>query len=99
MPAATCWEPSPLAPAHTYRIVDDKGVVHGVDPENNVQQAIANAHEDTEIFPLIHNYNILTGAVGSGHRHGAERSQCAGKHAAAAGQIPRRQSRLPRHLA
>ncbi len=49
------------APAHTYRIVDDKGVVHGVDPGNKVQQAITNAHEDTEIFPLIRNYNILTG--------------------------------------
>ena len=50
-----------LAPAHTYRIVDDKGTVHGVDPDNKVQQAIADAHEDTEIFPLIRNYNILTG--------------------------------------
>lgn len=49
------------APAHTYRVVDDKGVVHGVDPGNKVQQVIANAHEDTEIFPLIRNYNILTG--------------------------------------
>ncbi len=50
-----------FAPAHTYRVVDDKGVVHGVDPDNKVQQAIVNAHEDTEIFPLIRNYNILTG--------------------------------------
>ena len=50
-----------LAPAHTYRVVDDKGVVHGVDPDNKVQQTITNAHEDTEIFPVIRNYNILTG--------------------------------------
>jgi cellulose synthase/poly-beta-1,6-N-acetylglucosamine synthase-like glycosyltransferase/peptidoglycan/xylan/chitin deacetylase (PgdA/CDA1 family)/spore germination protein YaaH len=50
-----------FAPAHTYRVVDDKGTIHGVDPDNKVQQAIANAHEDTEIFPLIRNYNILTG--------------------------------------
>ena len=49
------------APAHTYRVVDDKGVVHGVDPDNKVQQTITNAHEDTEIFPVIRNYNILTG--------------------------------------
>ncbi|HEX6773764.1 MAG TPA: polysaccharide deacetylase family protein [Acidobacteriaceae bacterium] len=49
------------APAHTYRVVDDKSIVHGVDPGNKVQQAIANAHEDTEIFPLIRNYNVLTG--------------------------------------
>ncbi|HZD76572.1 MAG TPA: polysaccharide deacetylase family protein, partial [Acidobacteriaceae bacterium] len=49
------------APAHVYRVVDDKGVVHGVDPGNKVQQAIVNAHEDTEIFPLIRNYNLLTG--------------------------------------
>ncbi|HEX3471144.1 MAG TPA: polysaccharide deacetylase family protein, partial [Silvibacterium sp.] len=50
----------PLAPAHTYRIVDPNGTVHGVDPNNDVHQAIANAHENTEIFPLINNYNILT---------------------------------------
>ncbi len=35
--------------------------MHGVDPGNKVQQAITNAHEDTEIFPLIRNYNLLTG--------------------------------------
>ena len=35
--------------------------MHGVDPDNKVQQTITNAHEDTEIFPLIRNYNILTG--------------------------------------
>src|SRR5882757_1288919 len=50
----------PLAPAHTYRVVDPSGTVHGVDPNNDVHQAIANAHEDTEIFPLINNYNIMT---------------------------------------
>ncbi len=50
-----------MAPAHTYRIVDASGTVHGVDPDNKVAQAIANAHEDTEIFPLIRNYNITTG--------------------------------------
>ena len=50
-----------FAPAHTYRIVDANGTVHGVDPNNKVQQAIANAHEDTEIFPVIRNYNIMTG--------------------------------------
>jgi cellulose synthase/poly-beta-1,6-N-acetylglucosamine synthase-like glycosyltransferase/peptidoglycan/xylan/chitin deacetylase (PgdA/CDA1 family)/spore germination protein YaaH len=50
-----------MAPAHTYRIVDPNGTVHGVDPQNKVAQAIANAHEDTEIFPLIRNYNIVTG--------------------------------------
>jgi cellulose synthase/poly-beta-1,6-N-acetylglucosamine synthase-like glycosyltransferase/peptidoglycan/xylan/chitin deacetylase (PgdA/CDA1 family)/spore germination protein YaaH len=50
-----------LAPAHTYRIVDPNGTVHGVDPQNKVAQAIVDAHEDTEIFPLIRNYNIVTG--------------------------------------
>ena len=60
--AGTLLGAMPLAPAHTYRIVDPNGTVHGVDPNNDVHQAIANAHEDTEIFPLINNYNILTNA-------------------------------------
>ena len=50
-----------IAPAHTYRVVDPNGTVHGVDPENKVARAIADAHEDTEIFPLISNYNAITG--------------------------------------
>jgi cellulose synthase/poly-beta-1,6-N-acetylglucosamine synthase-like glycosyltransferase/peptidoglycan/xylan/chitin deacetylase (PgdA/CDA1 family)/spore germination protein YaaH len=58
--AGTLLGAMPLAPAHTYRIVDPNGTVHGVDPNNNVHQVIANAHEDTEIFPLINNYNIMT---------------------------------------
>jgi cellulose synthase/poly-beta-1,6-N-acetylglucosamine synthase-like glycosyltransferase/peptidoglycan/xylan/chitin deacetylase (PgdA/CDA1 family)/spore germination protein YaaH len=58
--AGTLLGAMPLAPAHTYRIVDPNGTVHGVDPNNDVHQAIANAHEDTEIFPLINNYNIMT---------------------------------------
>ncbi len=34
--------------------------MHGVDPQNKVHDLIAAAHEDTEIFPLIKNYNVLT---------------------------------------
>jgi len=60
--AGTLLGAAPLAPAHTYRIVDPNGTVHGVDPNNDVRQAIANAHEDTEIFPLINNFNIITNA-------------------------------------
>ena len=60
--AGTLLGAAPLAPAHTYPIVDAQGTVHGVDPNNDVHQTIANAHEDTEIFPLISNYNIITNA-------------------------------------
>ncbi len=49
------------APAHTYRIVDANGAVHGVDPEDKVRHLIAATHEDTEIFPLLNNYNPITG--------------------------------------
>ena len=40
-------------------MVDAHGV-HGVDPQNKVHDLIAAAHEDTEIFPLLKNYNVLT---------------------------------------
>ena len=49
------------APAHTYRVVDPNGTVHGVDLENRVAHAVADAHEDLEIFPLLSNYNPMTG--------------------------------------
>ncbi len=59
-PAGTLLAAVSIAPAHTYRVVDPNGTVHGVDPENKVARAIADAHEDTEIFPLISNYNPMT---------------------------------------
>ena len=40
--------------------VVDKGGVHGVDRENKVVKAITAAREDTEIFPMVNNYNPLT---------------------------------------
>lgn len=40
--------------------VVDKAGVHGVDRENKVVKAISAAREDTEIFPLVNNYNPLT---------------------------------------
>ncbi len=46
------------APLRVYNVVDAHGV-HGVDPLNKVHNLIAAAHEDTEIFPLIKNYNVL----------------------------------------
>ena len=39
-----------------YAVVDAGGV-HPVDRENRVARVIADAHEDTEIFPLINNYD------------------------------------------
>jgi peptidoglycan-N-acetylglucosamine deacetylase len=47
------------APLRVYDVVDAHGV-HGVDPQNKVHDLIAAAHEDTEIFPLIKNFNVLT---------------------------------------
>ncbi len=40
--------------------VVDKAGVHGVDRENKVVKTITAAREDTEIFPLVNNYNPLT---------------------------------------
>ena len=44
-------------PAHLYNVVDSAGV-HGVDPENKVARVIAAAKEDTEVFPMLNNYNL-----------------------------------------
>ncbi len=48
-------------PARVYNVIDARGV-HGVDPQNKVHNLIAGAHADTEIFPLLSNYNVLTQA-------------------------------------
>jgi peptidoglycan-N-acetylglucosamine deacetylase len=45
-------------PARVYDVVDANGV-HDVDPQNKVRDLIAAAHEDTEIFPLLSNYNVM----------------------------------------
>jgi cellulose synthase/poly-beta-1,6-N-acetylglucosamine synthase-like glycosyltransferase/peptidoglycan/xylan/chitin deacetylase (PgdA/CDA1 family)/spore germination protein YaaH len=49
------------APVHLYSVVDKAGV-HGVDPENRVAHVIAAAKEDTEIFPMLNDYNLQTQA-------------------------------------
>jgi cellulose synthase/poly-beta-1,6-N-acetylglucosamine synthase-like glycosyltransferase/peptidoglycan/xylan/chitin deacetylase (PgdA/CDA1 family)/spore germination protein YaaH len=41
-----------------FSVVDAAGV-HGVDVENKVQRAIADARTDTEIFPLVNNYDPI----------------------------------------
>jgi len=43
-----------------FDVVDEDGV-HNVDRENKVARAIADAHEDTEIFPLVNNYDPTKG--------------------------------------
>ncbi|NYF80101.1 polysaccharide deacetylase family protein [Granulicella arctica] len=43
-----------------YPVVDKDGV-HVVDRENKVARAIADAHEDTEVFPLLNNYDPIQG--------------------------------------
>ncbi len=47
------------APLRIFNVVDAHGV-HSVDPLNKVHDLIAAAHEDTEIFPLLKNFNVLT---------------------------------------
>ncbi len=46
-------------PAHFYDAVDRNGV-HGIDPENQVDSVIAAAKADTEVFPMLNDYNTLT---------------------------------------
>ena len=56
---------TPLFPVHIYDVVDGAGV-HGVDPENKVRRVIDAAKEDTEVFPMVNDYNSLTGQWGDG---------------------------------
>ncbi len=46
-----------LFPVSLYNVVDKAGVVHGVDPQNKVQRVIVAAKEDTEVFPMLNDYN------------------------------------------
>ncbi len=43
-----------------FSVVDQRGV-HPVDRENKVARTIAQANEDTEIFPLVNNYDPVKG--------------------------------------
>ncbi|MGA8940270.1 MAG: glycosyltransferase [Acidobacteriaceae bacterium] len=43
-----------------FAVVDSAGV-HGVDQQNKVLRTIQAAREDTEIFPMVNNYNPLAG--------------------------------------
>ncbi len=51
---------TPLFPVHFYNVVDAAGV-HGVDPENRVKTTIEAAKEDTDVFPMVNDYNTLSG--------------------------------------
>src|SRR5215469_13045602 len=44
-----------------FPVIDNSGV-HGVDRENKVARVINSAKEDTEIFPMVNNYNPKDGA-------------------------------------
>ncbi len=48
-----------LYPAQFYSVVDHAGV-HGIDPQNQVDHVIAAAKEDTEVFPMLNDYNTVT---------------------------------------
>src|ERR1700691_6344105 len=49
---------SPLFPVHFYSVVDAAGV-HGIAPENKVRTTIEAAKEDTDVFPMLNDYNTL----------------------------------------
>src|SRR5277367_3364103 len=49
-----------LFPVKVYDVVDAAGV-HNVDPENRVARTIAAAKEDTEIFPMLNDYDVAAG--------------------------------------
>jgi peptidoglycan-N-acetylglucosamine deacetylase len=46
------------APLRVFNVVGAHGV-HSIDPQNKVHDLISDAHEDTEIIPLIKNYDVL----------------------------------------
>jgi peptidoglycan-N-acetylglucosamine deacetylase len=50
---------TPLFPVHFYSVVDGAGV-HGVDPQNRVKTTIEAAKEDTDVVPMLNDYNTLT---------------------------------------
>jgi cellulose synthase/poly-beta-1,6-N-acetylglucosamine synthase-like glycosyltransferase/peptidoglycan/xylan/chitin deacetylase (PgdA/CDA1 family)/spore germination protein YaaH len=50
---------------HPFAVVDAAGV-HNIDPDGNVARAITDAHEDTEIFPMVSNSDQLKGDFQSG---------------------------------
>ena len=50
---------TPLFPVHFYSVVDGSGV-HGVDPENKVRTTIEAAKEETDVVPMLNDYNTLT---------------------------------------
>jgi cellulose synthase/poly-beta-1,6-N-acetylglucosamine synthase-like glycosyltransferase/peptidoglycan/xylan/chitin deacetylase (PgdA/CDA1 family)/spore germination protein YaaH len=49
---------TPLFPVHFYNVVDGSGV-HGVDPENRVKTTLEAAKEDTDVVPMLNDYNTL----------------------------------------
>ncbi len=49
---------TPMFPVSFYSVVDAAGV-HGVDPQNKVKTVIEAAKEDTDVFPMLNDYNTL----------------------------------------
>jgi cellulose synthase/poly-beta-1,6-N-acetylglucosamine synthase-like glycosyltransferase/peptidoglycan/xylan/chitin deacetylase (PgdA/CDA1 family)/spore germination protein YaaH len=56
---------TPMFPVHFYNVVDAAGV-HGVDPEGKVKTTIEAAKEDTDVLPMLNDYNTLTGEWNGG---------------------------------
>lgn len=50
---------TPLFPVQLYDVVDGAGV-HGVDPESKVKTTIDAAKADTDVFPMLNDYNAVT---------------------------------------
>ncbi|HEX4036663.1 MAG TPA: glycosyltransferase [Acidobacteriaceae bacterium] len=50
---------TPMFPVRLYSVVDASGV-HNVDPQNRVKNTIEASKEDTDVFPMLNDYNTLT---------------------------------------
>jgi cellulose synthase/poly-beta-1,6-N-acetylglucosamine synthase-like glycosyltransferase/peptidoglycan/xylan/chitin deacetylase (PgdA/CDA1 family)/spore germination protein YaaH len=54
---------TPRFPVQLFRVVDSSGI-HGIDPESRVQRLIAATKDDMEVFPMLNDYNPITGVWG-----------------------------------
>jgi len=50
-----------LFPVQIFDVVDANGTVHSVDPQNRVARTITAAKEDTEVFPMLNDYDTMAG--------------------------------------
>ena len=86
-------------PANYYNVVDKTGLVHGIDPDNFVDATITAAKEDTEVFPMLNNYNTQTNVWnGPAGRGFTEKSGSPAPSARGPGQDAVGEPKISRHL-